>query len=247
MTPPIPILGVPIYPWRMAECIRAVLGWLDGEKQRSIVTPNAEILVQAARNPALRAALLSADLAIADGASVVWALRRAGVSMAERVTGVDLMQALCAACAAEGKRVFLLGGFEGLAKDAERQLVKSYPGLVVAGTFPGDGSAIGDEASLKAIRQATEGGSIDLLFVAYGAPKQELWLQRNLSKLPCVRVGMVVGGSFDLIAGRQSRAPAWMQSAGLEWLYRLIQEPWRWRRMLRLPVFVYKVLFSRDL
>ncbi|MDP2726812.1 MAG: WecB/TagA/CpsF family glycosyltransferase, partial [Dehalococcoidia bacterium] len=115
-----------------------------------------------------------------------------------------------------------------------------YPGLRIAGTYPGSPSLEEEGEIVSKVREA----SPDILLVAYGAPAQDLWIYRNLERLH-VPVAMGVGGALDFVSGRVRRAPPWVRSLGLEWLFRLAQEPWRWRRMMRLPYFAALVLRSR--
>jgi N-acetylglucosaminyldiphosphoundecaprenol N-acetyl-beta-D-mannosaminyltransferase len=142
--------------------------------------------------------------------------------------------------AQSGWRLYLLGGALGVADRAAAILQARYPGLVVAGAFPGSPAPDEENDIVERIRAARP----DMLFVAFGAPAQDLWIARNQPRLQ-VPVAMGVGGSLDFVAGVTRRAPEWVQRIGLEWLYRLIREPWRWRRQLELPRFVWHVLRSR--
>jgi N-acetylglucosaminyldiphosphoundecaprenol N-acetyl-beta-D-mannosaminyltransferase len=138
--------------------------------------------------------------------------------------------------------IFLLGAAPGIAEKAGEQLRKRYPHLKIAGTYAGSPHPAEEEEICQRIKNS----QAEILLVAYGAPKQELWLSRNLDRLP-LRLAMCVGGSFDFLAGITPRAPKWMQVLGIEWLYRLIQEPRRWRRMLALPKFAVLVIVERIL
>jgi N-acetylglucosaminyldiphosphoundecaprenol N-acetyl-beta-D-mannosaminyltransferase len=178
-----------------------------------------------------------ADLAVPDGVGLVWAGRLLGHPFRGRVPGVELTRRLAALCAARGYRLYLLGAAPGVAEETARRLEAEYPGLAIAGTYAGSPAMEEEEDIVARIRAA----SPHLLLVAYGAPHQDLWLHRNLPRLGAV-VGIGVGGTFDYISGRVPRAPAWMRRAGLEWLYRLVRQPWRWRRMLALPAFGWQVL-----
>jgi N-acetylglucosaminyldiphosphoundecaprenol N-acetyl-beta-D-mannosaminyltransferase len=157
------------------------------------------------------------------------------------VAGVDLVPALARRAAARGWGVFLLGGGPGVAELAARRLKQLAPGLHVVGCFAGDASPAGDDETRAAVATARP----QLLLVAYGAPKQELWIHRNAHDLG-VPVSIGVGGAFDFLAGRVPRAPAWMRRLGIEWLFRLMRQPWRARRMAVLPVFALLVLRQRD-
>ncbi|MBN1967050.1 MAG: WecB/TagA/CpsF family glycosyltransferase, partial [Anaerolineae bacterium] len=141
----------------------------------------------------------------------------------------------------EGWRLFLLGAAPGVAERTAAVLECDYPGLQIAGTYAGSPAPQEEEAIIERVNAS----GADILFVAYGAPRQDDWIARNRERLN-VRVAMGVGGSFDFIAGVVPRAPRWMQQIGLEWLFRLIRQPWRWRRMLRLPRFIWAVLWHKE-
>ena len=201
-----------------------------------VATVNPEFIMRARRDPEFARVLESADLCLADGTGVVWAARRQGCSMSGPVTGTDLIPSLAALCAKRGFRLFLLGAAPGVAAELAARLRTTHPQLEVA-AHPGSPDPLSDEETLKLIR----GHGTQVLLVAYGAPKQELWIDRVKDRLGAV-VGMGVGGAFDYLTGRVPRAPMWMRNAGLEWLYRLINQPWRIRRMAVLPVYAIKVL-----
>jgi len=200
-----------------------------------IVTLNPEILYRAQKEPALLKLINSSSLVTADGVGVVWASRIARCSVPERVTGIDLMLRLVARCAREGWSIYLLGGKPGVAGAAASRLVQQYPQLKIAGTHHGYFN------SIKEVVQKIKESRPQILFVGMGAPGQDYFVHKNLSSLG-VPVGMGVGGSFDVIAGKAKRAPAWLQKAHLEWLYRFIKEPSRIGRMAILPKFAWLVL-----
>jgi N-acetylglucosaminyldiphosphoundecaprenol N-acetyl-beta-D-mannosaminyltransferase len=167
---------------------------------------------------------------------VLWALGRQGVHLRERVGGSDLIWSLSAQAAALGQRVFLLGGAEGVAAAAAARLQREYPGLFIAGTASGSPAAEDEGRIVDLIRRSRA----DMLFVAFGAPQQELWIARNL-RATGVSVAMGVGGSLDYLAGAAHRAPGWMRDRGMEWLWRLLLQPRRWRRVLALPRFAWLI------
>ena len=212
------------------------------EEARSViaVTPNAEIVLEAQRNRALRAVIRSAELVLADGTGVLQASRLQGKPLHHRVPGIDFCSALLARMAELGQRVFLLGGVEGVAEEAGERLSARYPGLVIAGTHNGYFDA---EESYELIEQINAAAP-DLLIVCLGSPKQEIWMKRCQERL---LVGMMIGlgGTLDVYAGRVKRAPERWRSLGLEWLYRLLHEPKRLRRVLRLPAIYALALFRR--
>ena len=188
--------------------------------------------MEARRDPAFAAMLGRADLCAPDGVGILWAGRLLGQPFAERVTGSDGIYRICEWAAAEGWRVFLLGAGPGVAEETAARLTARYPGLQVAGTFSGSPA---DDDWLE-IQQRLATAQADVLFVAFGHPRQDFWIDKHRHELP-VAVALGVGGAFDFVAGVTKRAPLWMQRLGLEWLHRLVVEPWRWRRMRVLPVF----------
>lgn len=206
---------------------------------QQVVTVNAEFVMAAQRNKAFCLAINSAALSLADGIGVVWATRYLGKPALERVTGTDTLPVLAQRCAAAGYRLYLLGAAPGVAEAAAERLRQLAPGVIIAGTYAGSPALDEEEAIIECIRLA----EADVLCVAYGAPGQDLWIWRNRERLP-VAVAMGVGGAYDFLSGRQQRAPKWMRKMGLEWLYRLYREPWRWRRMLALPRFAVRVLMN---
>ena len=204
-----------------------------------VVTVNAEFVMAAQKNEDFRIAINAAALSLADGIGVVLATRYLGRPVPERVTGTDILPVLAQRCAAAGYRMYLLGAAPGVAEAAAERLRQVAPGVIIVGTYAGSPAVAEEEAILERIRQA----GADVLCVAYGAPGQDLWIWRNRRRLP-VAVAMGVGGAFDFLSGRQRRAPEGMRRMGLEWLYRLYREPWRWRRMLALPRFAVQVLIK---
>ena len=207
---------------------------------QQIITVNPEFVMAAQRNQLFRSAINDAALVLPDGTGVVWAARYLGKPTPERVTGTDTLAALAARCAASGSRVYLLGAAPGVAEAAAARLQQMAPGLQIAGTYAGSPAPAEEDAIIERIRAA----QADVLCVAYGAPAQELWIYRNLARLPAA-VAMGVGGAFDFLAGRQKRAPKFMQQMGLEWLFRLYREPKRWQRILvAVPIFGASVLLK---
>jgi N-acetylglucosaminyldiphosphoundecaprenol N-acetyl-beta-D-mannosaminyltransferase len=210
------------------ERLRELL--VDGGSHQ-VVTVNLDFLSIAQHDPAFRRALNAADLAVADGMPLVWASRLRGQPLPERVAGVDLVNQSCRLAASTGQSVFLLGAAPGVADAAARRLELEHPGLRIAGIYSPSIGALSrdeDERIVSMIRAARPG----FLFVALGAPRQDLWIYENRALLD-VPVSMGVGCVFDLLAGSVARAPRWMQKSGLEWAHRLRKEPGRlWRRYL---------------
>ena len=221
----------------MAGAVAAIERMVErGGPTQLVATVNPEFVMRARSDPGFRSVLDGASLCLADGTGVVWAMRRQGCPQRERVAGSDLVPALAAVCARRGWRPFLLGARPGVAAEAARRLEADLPGLRVAGTHAGSPRPEDDEEALRRIRAARP----DLLLVAYGAPHQELWIARNRDRLG-VPVAIGVGGCFDFLAGRVRRAPRRLQHLGLEWLWRLVLQPWRWRRMAVLPAYAVAV------
>jgi exopolysaccharide biosynthesis WecB/TagA/CpsF family protein len=227
--PPAParvrIAGVPIDIVDASEAVERMIVAGGGGRVLQVSTVNLQFLVTARRLPEVRRALCGSGLNVADGAPVMWLARILGRPLPERVAGADLVPLLMRRAAAAGARVYLLGGTGGVAERAAQVLTAANPGLAIAGIHeppltPLD--AMDDGAILERIRAA----GADILLVGFGHPKQDLWIARNRDRLP-VGVAIGVGGTFDLIAGRLRRAPAWARGRGLEWVFRLAQEPRR--------------------
>ena len=193
--------------------------------------------MRAQQDAAFRVVLEEADLALADGQGILWAARRLGHPLRERVTGSDAVPALCALAAERSWRVYFLGAAPGVAAEAAQRLQAQHPGLIIAGCYAGSPAAAEEDAICARILAAQP----DLLLVAYGAPAQDLWIARHKARLG-VPVSMGIGGTLDFVAGRVPRAPLWMRRHSLEWLFRLLIQPWRWRRMLSLPRYAARVL-----
>ena len=205
-----------------------ILDAVGGGNLQQICTVNLDFLVRAQTHTDIARILGRADLNVADGAPVVWLSRLMGRQVPGRIAGADLVPELIAAAAARGASVFLLGGQDGVAQKASARLLARHPTLRVAGVHEPAviGTEAGDDDGIVAAINASEA---DILLVALGHPKQELWIDRNRDRLR-VSVAIGVGCCLDLIAGQVRRAPRWMQAVGLEWLFRLIQEP---RRLFR--------------
>jgi N-acetylglucosaminyldiphosphoundecaprenol N-acetyl-beta-D-mannosaminyltransferase len=206
-------------------------------------TVNPEFVMIAQHDETFKRVLSETALNMPDGVGILWAAKHSGHPLRQRVAGVELMLALCERASQQGWRVFLLGAREGVAERTAAVLCERFRNLNVCGTFAGSPRIEDEPEIVGRVRDATP----NLIFVAYGAPNQDKWLRRNLSR--CVSsgggiVGIGVGGAFDYISGARKRAPDWMLRIGLEWLHRLITQPWRWRRQLSLIRFVFSVLVT---
>lgn len=206
----------------------------NGAPAAQIVTLGTEMVVYAQRDKPFRNIINNSALSLCDTVGLLAVARKRGADLQERVTGVELIAHLCACAAREHVSVFLLGGAEGTAIEAAQKLQARYPGLQIAGIRNGYFS---DNES-AAVRAEIRASSAQLLFVGLGFPRQEFWIAENLERTGAA-VGVGVGGSFDAISGRVQRAPQAWRRLNLEWLYRLLKEPHRWRRQLALPYFVW--------
>jgi N-acetylglucosaminyldiphosphoundecaprenol N-acetyl-beta-D-mannosaminyltransferase len=204
-----------------------------------IITPNPEMLVYANNHLDYQDKLNSANIALPDGIGLFFASGLLGKPLHERVTGVDFIEKVCKVAAEKPLSMGLLGGKDGVAKRAAECLKFKYPWLdvvFVAEEWSEEGFKFNKKNhELRIKNQGKE--QIDILFVAFGVPKQEEWIYENLRKIP-VKAAMGVGGSFDYLSGTIKRAPFAVRLLGFEWLYRLIMQPWRWRRQLALIEFV---------
>jgi N-acetylglucosaminyldiphosphoundecaprenol N-acetyl-beta-D-mannosaminyltransferase len=233
------ILGIRVHSVTLQEAVDRIVGWVAQGGPHQVVTANAEIIWRAWHDPELARVLEEAALVTADGVGVLWASRRLGQRLPQQVAGIDLVEALAERGAAEGWKFFLYGARPGVAEAAAERLKGHYPGLIIAGTAHGYQTENGEKKVIEAIRAARP----HVLLVALGSPRQELWIARHNPKLG-VPVAIGVGGSLDVLAGRVRRAPQWVRRLGLEWLYRLVREPRRWRRQMVLPAFAWKVLLA---
>lgn len=234
------ILGIGVDDVTVEEMLTALGGFCREGGGHQISTVNVEYLMLARRDVEFAQALRQSALRVPDSTGVLWAARWLGHPLRERVTGSDGIYAVAERCAREGFRLFLLGAGPGVAERVAETLRGRYPGLCVCGVLSGSPRPE-DEIELAAqVRRARA----DVLLVAYPSTPQEKWIARNLERTG-VAVAMGVGAAFDFCAGVQVRAPRWMQRVGLEWFYRLLREPWRWRRMLALPQAAWLVFWQR--
>jgi N-acetylglucosaminyldiphosphoundecaprenol N-acetyl-beta-D-mannosaminyltransferase len=220
------VAGVPIDRVDMAAAMDGLRETLANGRHVQVATVNLDFLVRAQRDPALMDVLRQTELNVADGMPVVWLSRLMGHGVPERVAGADLVPYLVREAAASGKSVFLLGGQDGAAEASVRRLRQELPQLVVAGWHEPPATRLEDMNHEQLVRMINDSGA-DVLLVALGNPKQELWIARNRRHLPGVKVAIGVGCVFDIWSERVERAPAWMQRSGLEWLHRFIREPRR--------------------
>lgn len=240
------ISGVPVDRLTLDETVNVIVATLQSHSRSKpllIMGPNAQLVTLAQSDQCFARALQASTINVCDGVSIVLASRLLGRPVPERVTGGDLMERLCAEAARHGLSIFFLGGLPDAAQLAADQLQRRYPALNIAGTYCPPQGFEKDSMEGAHIRQLISDAAPDLLFVAFGAPKQEIWMHENCRDLP-IAAALSVGAAFDTQAGMRKRAPVWTHRIGMEWLYRLLSEPRRlWRRyLLGNPYFIYLVL-----
>jgi len=243
--PPIAILGVPFDNVTTTEAVSAIEQMVESRQPHYVVTANVDFLVQGQRDAGLRRILAEADMVLCDGTPLVWASGFLGNRLPERVAGADLVPVLLRIAAEKGYRVFFLGAKPEVAEDAVTKLRQEHPSLVIAGYYSPPFKPL-TELDNDEIKRRIREARPDLLFVAFGCPKAEKWIAANYRDLG-VPVVAGVGATIDFLAGRVHRAPPWMQRGGMEWLFRLAQEPRRlWRRyMTDLWAFGWRILAQR--
>ena len=227
----IDVLGVSFDDLTMDEAVEIALGFMQERRACYACTPNPEIVMAAKGDAALRAALSGAELVLADGVGITKAAAMLGTPLKSRVPGIDFASNVISRLAERGWSVYLLGAKPLVAEAAAEKLTQTYPGIVIAGT--NDGYFTDDAPVIEKINAA----SPDFLMVCLGSPKQEMWMSANAGRLSCgLMAGL--GGSLDVLAGNVQRAPETWRRLGLEWLYRVIKEPKRLGRVMKLPAFV---------
>jgi N-acetylglucosaminyldiphosphoundecaprenol N-acetyl-beta-D-mannosaminyltransferase len=236
------ILGVKVHNVTIEQALALANKYMDEPGLHQITTVNPEFIMTAQSEVSFRRVLNRADLCLPDGIGLLIAGRWLGQPITERVAGSDFVYKLAAEAASHGWSLFLLGAAPGVADQAAKIFEAKYPGLRIAGAYPGSPETDENAALVERINKS----EADILYVAYGAPDQDLWIARNVDAFNKLHIAIGVGGSLDFVTGRAIRAPRWIQRIGLEWLFRLVREPWRWKRMLALPRFAVRVLMSRS-
>ena len=235
------ILGVHIDNVTMSDTIQLIEDFVSDEGQHLVVTADAVGIVIANRNPSFMEIIQSADLVTPDGSGVLWAASRKGTNFSERVSGVDIVDRVCAMSAAKGTRIYFLGAAAGVAELAAKNLCIKHPGCNIVGTH--DGYVSADQDDLVAHEIA--GAKPDVLFVAMGMPRQEqFYLQTQ--QITGAKVGIGVGGSLDVYSGKTKRAPKLFQTFRLEWLWRLLLNPTKISKVKLLPTFALMVLKNKQ-
>lgn len=234
------ILGIDISNITMDEALKILLSFLEKSTTHMIFTPNAEIMMQAQRDSNLKNILNSADMLIADGAGVVLASKILGKTLPEKVSGIDLVKNSFNLKTDKPVRYFFLGAKTGIAEKASSNILSLHPNIEIAGFHDG---YFNNELENKIINNINS-LNVDILLVALGAPRQEKWIFEHINNLNA-KICIGVGGSFDIFSGNVKLAPAFFRNNGLEWLYRLCKEPYRFKRMLDLPRFMLLSLAVR--
>lgn len=226
------IMGVGFDSLTLPEAVERAEKLISEQRAAYVVTPNPEIVMTCWENPDAMKAVQNADLVLPDGVGVVYGAKILGTPLKGKLPGIDFATELMRRMAKRGGRVYLLGAKPGIAETAGERMTAQFPGLIICGTH--DGYFQEDVPVIEEINALKP----DLLLVCLGAPKQELWMYRNRS---CLKVGLMagLGGSLDVFAGTAKRAPVYFQKLGMEWFYRLIKEPWRFKRMMKLPKFLF--------
>ena len=226
------IMGVGFDSLTLSEAVERAEALISERRAAYVVTPNPEIVMACWANPDALDAVEHADLVLPDGVGVVYGAKILGTPLKGKLPGIDFATELMRRLGERGGRVYLLGAKPGIAEKAGERMRVQFPGLEICGTH--DGYFQEDTPIIEEINLLHP----DLLLVCLGAPKQELWMHRNG---PALRVGLMagLGGSLDVFAGTAKRAPVFFQKLGLEWFYRLIKEPWRFKRMMKLPKFLF--------
>ena len=233
------ILGVKVHAITSAQTIKLIEKFIADGEPHQLTTVNPEFVVKAQKDSEFRHIINKSALALPDGIGLIKAARLLGVTpLPERVAGSDLVVRLAELSHLRGYRVFFLGAQPGVAERAIERLRLQFPNMQVVGAFAGSPGLSENKAIVERILAAAP----QILLVAYGAPQQDKWIARNLDRLQ-IPVCIGVGGSFDFLAGITRRAPVWIQRLQLEWLHRLVMQPWRWKRIWNaVPVFSWLVL-----
>lgn len=239
------ILGVRVDSPTQQEAIEKISRWIREPYSRThyVTTPNPEIIMSAQRNEQLMDALNNADCALPDGRGLQWAAKRYKEKIKQRITGVDFIQTLASISPQKKWRWYLLGGAPGVAKQAANNLIHKYPGINIVKTEDGGTITLDSIGNADALVTRIRSYKPDILCVAFGAPKQEIFMQIYKHKLGA-KVALGIGGTLDFISGKRKRAPKLIRILGFEWLYRLICEPRRIGRIytaiVRFPLFVMR-------
>lgn len=236
----IDVLGIEFDNTDILEAVERAVRLMEERRHAYVVTPNPEIILESRKNEKLASAVKSADMVLPDGVGVIYASHILGTPIKNRIPGIDFASALMARISENGRKVFLLGAKPGVAELAGERLSERYPGLIICGVNDG----YFEEEDTEFIIEKINSASPDLVLVCLGSPKQEIWMKNHAELLDA---GLLVGlgGALDVYAGVVERAPRKWRSMGLEWLYRLIKEPKRIKRMVKLPGVIVAAAWRR--
>ncbi|HLK57616.1 MAG TPA: WecB/TagA/CpsF family glycosyltransferase [Chthonomonadaceae bacterium] len=238
--PSVCILGLPIHNVSMEATLAALDAFICSRTSHHVVTADASMLVMAQEDAFLYDIIANADLVTPDSTGILWAARRQGNPLRERVSGVDIVEMLCARSASCGYRLYFLGAGPGVAEKAAERMRLRYPGTQIVGTRNGFFQEEDSAAIVEEIRACEP----DVLCVAMGIPKQEKWISTYRDRLN-VPILIGVGGTLDVLSGNVRRAPAWMQRFALEWLWRVMTNPRKISKVLLLPRFIQLIRRSK--
>lgn len=238
--PRVEILGIGVDPVSMEEALARIERFIAEGIPRMVVTADSSGIVEAQSDVQWKDILLNADLVTPDSAGVVWASRRLGSPVRDRVSGVDLVERICHLSSIKGWRLFFLGAGKGVADQAADKMRLKYPGVNIVGTHDGFFPKSDEISVVAEVRSVAP----DVVFVAMGIPKQEKFIAEHLYELGA-KVAMGVGGTFDVLSGSVRRAPKLLQRLRLEWLWRLVLRPSKWRKNILLPKFWWQVITSK--
>ncbi len=233
------ILGVHFHAVTLQQAVEIAMSRLRARQKGYVVTPNPEIVDLCRQDREFMSVVNRATLVLPDGIGVIYAAKLLGEQLQGKVAGIDFAEALAAAMAREGMRLYLLGAKPGIAEKAGKKLCEKYPGLVLAGYH--DGYFTDEQEAVDAVNDC---GGADVVFVCLGAPKQEKFIAAHMEEIHAT-LFCGLGGSLDVFAGEAKRAPKLFIKLGLEWFYRLLKQPSRIGRMMKLPKFLLIVLWER--
>lgn len=233
------ILGINVSVTTYEELKNNVIKDIENNKKSFIVAINPEKILKARKDNDLKSLLNKATYQIPDGIGVIYASKLKRGNIKSRITGIDSMEMLCSLSNEKKYKIFMYGAKKETVEKAKDALEQKYKGINIVGIMDGY------EKDEKKIINAINKSKADIIFVALGSPKQELWITKNMNKL-CPKIYQGVGGSFDVFSGNVKRAPKWMQKSGLEWLYRLIKDPKRIFRQVKLFKFLLIIIFKKD-
>lgn len=235
------VVDVRVTALRFTAQIDLIMRWAKMRESKFVCVANTHMLVEAHRSLAFANVLKKADLITPDGMPLVWMVKHLGKNNQDRVAGLDIMLAVCDDAAAENVSVFLFGSVPEVLERIKIKFQQDFPNLQVVGSISPPFRPLTAEDNAEIVRTINDSGA-GIVLVALGCPKQEIWMAKQQGKLQGVMIGL--GGAFPVYAGLKSRTPRWLQKMGLEWLYRLIQEPKRlWKRYsTTIPVFVWRAL-----